>query len=281
MTIADRNLVLPGRAVTESVPVCRTSLNIDATTDESLGLRVEIVRTEERLVAFVKDPAKADAIYQMLARLGDSSSRQITNERTTPARSATFLYVLAGFVGGLLVFASVCAAYLFGAQQRTVDRTSQQFYFGVPRPSSQSQERASAGRGGSPAMSGSAAAPKRTKRPETPLAEPFSSGSGATVANTVSAGFPSSISNHAELAAAEDARSSQGASTIEDANSKEAASRRAYSSGRLQTWSADGENGFVMADLPPKGAAADCKTLILWRSGAAQGETTKSVMCPP
>lgn len=243
------------------------------------GIRIEITKTEERLVAYIDDPAKLERIYAHLLQAGQPRKAVASNrfERLALRLLPGLLAVAAIVIVGL----SLALAYLLGSKQSEASRAGNRFYFSssppfLASPHANSRfstpERSTAVTGarrdsGRVASGSPKAMRARDRTSETKSPSAIGAGTGHATA-TMSWDRSYAIDHPAALS---------GSPPLP--HSRQVALDRAFETGAVQTWSERGEDGFVIADPVKQTGRSRCRTLLLWKRGAAQGDVMKSVRC--
>ena len=274
-----------------SQPLFRTEV-VDRT---PAGVRIEITKTEERMVAYVDDPAKIDQIYAQLARLGAQGGYAIANgQASAPAdRSHRMLLTLGAIV---MLTLALTVAYLLGSIQHGPSPANQFFLpsalAAAPAAIAQSASaqpdnaQASEARDDKARIWDVNAARARANR-EQPMALPRDGGAGNLGDRRQTGAVPlyldparATVADRPSLPPPVfDSPAATAGNAPGSPLSKRGALDAAFASGAVQTWSEAGEDGFVIADPLKRDGNSTCRNMVLWKRGALQGDVQKTVRC--
>lgn len=263
--------------------VLSTCAHVDSLAHHQSPFELDVVGRTRRFAAVVHDHASAQAFVELLDSVGRTRRLPIILEHQGAQTLHHGWYAAGGALVALLLCSILTIFYLLGMLAKHPGNTTRTFYFDVGRPENSiiGGELARQNVSQAPrsrelqALPRQSSARQATQQPGAVTTSPnFTTASPTAEAKAKSAAplpAPVPTSTKDELPSSLDERQPL---------SKVLATKQAFQTGRIQTWFEDGQEGFVLADPPQQGETTSCRTMILWRSGAAQGDVTKSTVCP-
>lgn len=252
---------------------------------EKVLLELDFVATERRFAAVVHDQASALALLNILEQVRQKRWISYEHDHRADESSTKVWYAAIALTIASLLLLLITLMYLVADKAGQRRYASNTFYFDIGRSNKDSLP------------------PQETRRsasPTSPAAKPAASDltvvhliKRTDVNYTIAAATPEKPKGAAKRESEPGQATQQAvrASSIEPTAAdltgndptfdKAHATKEAFDTGRIQEWTEDGQTGFVIADPPIQGANSSCRTMILWRTGAAQGEVTKSSLCRP
>lgn len=272
---------LDPREVGAASALKRSERNHLAPTDGRLS-QFEVVDTERRFFAVVGNCVSTRSLITTLEtlRIERSAQSSFAEQRTDAAGFGW--HMMLGSLVTIVICCFFAIFYMLGLQARGHAGNTQTYYFEVGGPGDR--------RGGGTDARSDAVQKPRLPRTNAEIARSQPLSTKQPIGRQVAALAP-------VLAAPSTQANAQGSSAqppveptliVEEAVvapqenivfNRAAATKEAFKTGRIQEWSEDGLNGYVLADPPQEGSGSPCRTMILWRTGAAQGDVQKSTVC--
>lgn len=228
-----------------------------ADAEEESGFRVEIMRTQERLIATVPDRAALDRLSAHLVRQTgvrpvprrgfELQAAKLAGAATRPLHIA-----LALLIGAALGMLALSAIRFLTSRTSSLAPQMQEIELPAEEPVLKGPETKS------PYAPRNRSVSPVEPRPR-PRARAKPAVSDANVAQLDEAG-PPAVAAEAHM-------------------SKQEALRRAYDSNEIQTWAEGGEGGFVLAGPLQRTGALNCRNMVQWRRGGEQGEARTVAIC--